>query len=230
MAAPGRLATTMLTDRYKQALQFTAEVHEGHTKKGSDVAYLSHLLSVSALVMENDGDEDEAIAGLLHDSVEDRGDNYRTRCGAKPPEGRGALKHDLEKLFGARVRDLVMHCTDDEYLPEGKPAEKGTPAEWRARKEAYLKRLATQLDTGALRVSCADKLHNARAILVDYQTQGDEVWQRFRAKSKAEQLWYYRSLSKVFTERAAQHRDTGLKRLADQLDAVVRAIERQRPD
>jgi len=219
----------MLTDRYKQALQFTAEVHEGHRKKGSDVAYLSHLLSVSALVMENDGDEDEAIAGLLHDSVEDRGDDYVTRFGAKPPIGRGALKHDIEHLFGARVRDLVMHCTDDEYLPEGKPAQKGTPEEWKARKQAYLERLAKQPDSGALRVSCADKLHNARAILVDYETLGDEVWQRFRAKSKAQQLWYYKGLAEILSARAVEVGDVGLKRLAGQLEAVVAAIERHRP-
>jgi (p)ppGpp synthase/HD superfamily hydrolase len=219
----------MLTDRYKQALQYAAEVHEGHTKKGSDVAYLSHLLSVSALVMENDGDEDEAIAGLLHDSVEDRGDTYRTRCDAKPPTGRAALKLDIEKLFGARVRDLVMHCTDDEYLPEGKPAQKGSAEEWKTRKKHYLARLATQADTGALRVSCADKLHNARAILVDYETLGEEVWQRFRTQSKADQLWYYRNLAQILGRRAAEVGDAGLKRLAGQLVAVVQAIERHRP-
>jgi (p)ppGpp synthase/HD superfamily hydrolase len=219
----------MLTDRYKQALQFTAEVHEGHTRKGSDVAYLSHLLSVSALVMENDGDEDEAIAALLHDSVEDCGDAYRTRCKAVPPSGRGALKHDIETLFGPRVRDLVMHCTDDEYLPEGKPSQKGTAAEWRQRKQAYLDKLEHQMDTGALRVSCADKLHNARAILVDYETLGDEVWQRFRARSKSEQLWYYQNLARILTQRAAEMGDAGLKRLAGQLSAVVRVIERHRP-
>jgi (p)ppGpp synthase/HD superfamily hydrolase len=219
----------VLTDRYKQALQFAADVHEGQTKKGSGVAYLSHLLSVSALVIENDGDEDEAIAGLLHDSVEDQGDNYESRHGARPPSGRGALKQDIEKLFGPRVRDLVMHCTDDEYLPEGKPSQKGSPEEWKARKKAYLEKLTRQPDTGALRVSCADKLHNARAILVDYQTAGDEVWQRFRAKSKAEQLWYYRSLAGVLSQRAATVGDAGLKRLAGQLTAVVQAIERHKP-
>ena len=219
----------MLTDRYKRALQFTADVHEGQMKKGGEVAYLSHLLSVSALVMENDGDEDEAIAGLLHDSVEDRGDTYQTRCGAKPPVGRAALKHDLEKLFGARVRDLVLHCTDDEYLPEGRPAQKGSVEEWKIRKKTYLEKLARQADTGALRVSCADKLHNARAILVDYETLGEEVWQRFRSQSKADQLWYYKSLARILCQRAAEVGDAGLKRLAGQLNVVVQAIERHRP-
>jgi (p)ppGpp synthase/HD superfamily hydrolase len=219
----------MLTDRYKNALQFAADVHEGQVKKGTEIAYLSHLLSVSALVIENDGDEDEAIAGLLHDSVEDRGDTYESRHGATPPTGRGALKHDIGKLFGERVRDLVMHCTDDEYLPEGKPSQKGTPEEWKARKRAYLDKLAKQADTGALRVSCADKLHNARAILVDYETLGDEVWQRFRAKNKTDQLWYYRSLAGILTKRAAEVADAGLKRLAGQLDAVVQAIARHSP-
>ena len=219
----------MLTDRYKQALQFTAEVHEGHMKKGGGVAYLSHLLSVSALVMENDGDEDEAIAGLLHDSVEDRGDTYQTRCNARPPVGRAALKHDIERLFGARVCALVLHCTDDEYLPEGKPAHKGSAEEWKIRKKAYLEKLAKQADTGALRVSCADKLHNARAILVDYETLGEEVWQRFRTQSKADQLWYYKSLARILGQRATEAGDVGLKRLAGQLSAVVQAIERHRP-
>jgi len=219
----------MLTDRYKKALQFAADVHEGQVKKGTEIAYLSHLLSVSALVLENDGDEDEAIAGLLHDSVEDRGDTYESRHGAVPSTGRGALKHDIEKLFGARVRDLVMHCTDDEYLPEGKPSQKGTPEEWKARKKAYLDKLARQADTGALRVSCADKLHNARAIMVDYETLGDEVWQRFRAKNKADQLWYYRGLAAALTRRATDVGDAGLKRLAGQLDAVVQAIARHQP-
>ena len=219
----------MLTERYKRALQFAADVHEGHMKKGGDVAYLSHLLSVSALVMENDGDEDEAIAGLLHDSVEDRGDGYQTCCSAKPPVGRAALKYDIEQLFGARVRDLVLHCTDDEYLPEGKPAKKGSAEEWKIRKKAYLEKLAKQADTGALRVSCADKLHNARAILVDYETLGEEVWQRFRTQSKSDQLWYYKNLATILSQRAAAVGDVGLKRLAGQLGAVVQAIERHRP-
>ena len=219
----------MLTERYKRALQFAADVHEGHMKKGGDVAYLSHLLSVSALVMENDGDEDEAIAGLLHDSIEDRGDSYQTCCNAKPPVGRAALKHDIEQLFGTRVRDLVLHCTDDEYLPEGKPARKGSAEEWKLRKKAYLEKLAKQADTGALRVSCADKLHNARAILVDYETLGEEVWRRFRTQSRSDQLWYYKSLATILSQRSAAVGDAGLKRLAGQLDAVVQAIERHRP-
>jgi (p)ppGpp synthase/HD superfamily hydrolase len=219
----------MLTERYKRALQFAADVHEGHMKKGGDVAYLSHLLSVSALVMENDGDEDEAIAGLLHDSIEDRGDNYQTCCNAKPPAGRAALKYDIEQLFGTRVRDLVLHCTDDEYLPEGKPAKKGSAEEWKLRKKAYLDKLAKQADTGALRVSCADKLHNARAILVDYETLGEEVWRRFRTQSKSDQLWYYKNLATILSQRAAAVGDVGLKRLAGQLGAVVQAIERHRP-
>jgi hypothetical protein len=122
-----------------------------------------------------------------------------------------------------------MHCTDDEYLPEGRPAQKGTPEEWKTRKKAYLEKLEKQLDTGALRVSCADKLHNARAILVDYETLGDEVWQRFRAKSKADQLWYYGRLAGILSQRAAEVGDVGLKRLAGQLEAVVAAIRRHQP-
>ena len=112
-------------------------------------------------------------------------------------------------LFGADVLSIVEHCTDDEYLPAGRAVKKGSPVEWKKRKSVYLAKLAKQNDRGALRVSCADKLHNARAILADYEVQGDELWSRFTAKTKQQQLWYYNGLAKHFTQRAKVLKDPG---------------------
>lgn len=106
----------MLTSRYKSAMQFAATVHDGHLRKGTQVAYLSHLMSVSALVMENGGNEDEAIAALLHDAIEDRGDVYESPFRMEPRTGRDALKRDIELQFGSDVLSIVRQCTDDEKL------------------------------------------------------------------------------------------------------------------
>lgn len=219
----------MLTDRYKTALQFAATVHDRHLRKGTEIAYLSHLISVSALVMENGGSETEAIAALLHDAIEDRGEDYWSGFLVKPREGRDALKRDIKLLFGSEVLHIVEHCTDDEYLPGGRAAKKGTLAEWKKRKAQYHAGLARQSDPAVLRVSSADKLHNARAILADYEVQGDELWQRFTAKSKKHQLWYYGGLARRFTARAKALKDPGLSRLARQLSAVVAAIRGHEP-
>ena len=219
----------MLTERYRSALQFAATLHETHLRKGTEIAYLSHLISVSALVMESAGDETEAIAALLHDSIEDRGETYVSRFRVAPQEGRRALKRDIELLFGVEVLAIVEHCTDDEYLPAGRAVKKGSPVEWKKRKSVYLAKLATQNDRGALRVSCADKLHNARAILADYEVQGEALWSRFTAKTKRQQLWYYHGLAKRFLQRATVLKDPGLTRLARQLRAVVDAIDAHEP-
>lgn len=219
----------MLTERYREALQFAATVHDRHMRKGTQIAYLSHLISVSALVMENGGDETEAIAALLHDAIEDRGSDYWSRFLVKPREGREALKRDIRLLFGPEVLEIVEHCTDDEYLPGGRPAQKGSVAEFKKRKAAYLAKIARQSDRGVLRVSCADKLHNARAILADYEVEGDKVWQRFTAKTKELQLWYYDGLATRFARRARVLKDRGLTRMARQLRAVVEAIRAHEP-
>jgi (p)ppGpp synthase/HD superfamily hydrolase len=217
----------MLTDRYKSAMRFAATLHDGHLRKGTQVAYLSHLMSVSALVMENGGNEDEAIAALLHDAIEDRGDGYQSPFQVEPRAGREALKRDIELQFGGVVLSIVRQCTDDEYLPAGRPSQKGTPEEWRERKTAYLASLRKKNEAAPLRVSCADKLHNARAILADYETEGEKLWQRFNVKSKAGQLWYYEGLADVFVERSLALGDPGLQRLAGQLAATVEAIGRK---
>lgn len=219
----------MLTERYRDALQFAATVHDAHMRKGTEIAYLSHLISVSALVMESGGNETEAIAALLHDSIEDRGTDYRSGFLVEPRQGRDALKRDIKLLFGSDVLRIVEHCTDDEYLPGGRTAPKGSIEEWKKRKRAYLAKLARQVDRGALRVSCADKLHNARAILADYEVEGESVWQRFTADTKALQLWYYDGLAKRLSQRARVLDDPALTRMARQLRAVVEATRAHKP-
>lgn len=168
-----------LSESFYHALQLAFELHRDQQRKGSGVPYLSHLLSVAALVLEAGGDEEEAIAGLLHDAVEDQG-------------GLETLAR-IRAGFGERVADIVLACSDSTEVP--KPP-------WRQRKEAYLAHLE-QAAPSVLLVSCADKLHNARSILADHHTVGPALWERFRA-SRDETLWYYRALVDLFTRRGPQ--------------------------
>ncbi len=219
----------MLTKRYREALAFAAELHHAHMRKGTEIDYLSHLLSVSALVMEHGGNEAEAVAGLLHDALEDQGDGYRSRFHGEPANGRDSLKRDLALLFGGRVRDIVVGCTDDEDYPAGhKNADRSVRA-WRERKQRSLEKLRRSTDTGLLRVSCSDKLHNARSILGDYREHGEGFWARFAPKVKGDHLWYYEALASIYGERAAALGDRGCTRLAEELAAVVDRIKAHRP-
>lgn len=171
----------MLTERFDDALTFARQRHNTQIRKGSGVPYVSHLLSVSALVLEAGGDEDHAIAALLHDTLED-------------VDHTGVTYPELVERFGERVATIVRDCSDAE------PAPGEEKAPWRQRKEAYIAALAHH-DGDSLLVSNADKLHNARSILVDYHRIGPELWSRFTAG--ADQLWYYQSLVEVFAARGA---------------------------
>lgn len=164
-----------LSHRFVDALVYAAEVHRGQTRKGTDIPYLSHLLAVSSLVSEAGGSEDEAIAGVLHDALEDQG--HRTSF------------EQIAERFGAEVARIVRACSDTEEQP--KPPG-------RQRKQAYLEHLG-DVDAAVLRVSLADKLHNARSIASDLREHGAAVWRRFTAGS--DELWYYGELARLFTER-----------------------------
>jgi (p)ppGpp synthase/HD superfamily hydrolase len=163
----------MLTERFQRALVFAAQRHDGQHRQGSAIPYISHLLSTSALILESGGDEDQAIAGLLHDSIEDGKASY----------------DDIYDRFGHQVAELVLACSEP-------GASQGTS--WRERKEAYLAVLRFQHPSAAL-VANADKLDNARSLLYDYRRLGNGLWARF--KSDAEPLWYFRSLAELFLER-----------------------------
>jgi GTP pyrophosphokinase len=162
-----------LSARFDQAFAYASHLHAAQTRKGSRTPYIAHLLGVASLVLEDGGSEDEAIAALLHDTVEDH-----------PREGHTA--EEIRMLFGERVLRIVLACTDTFGHP--KPP-------WRKRKVAHLKHLA-KAPSDVRRVAAADKLHNARAVLHDYRHQGEWLWRRFTAGRK-DQLWYYRSLVEV---------------------------------
>jgi len=164
-----------LSPRFEAALVMAAQLHATQIRKGSNVPYVSHLLGVSSLVIEHGGTEDQAIAGLLHDAVEDQG-------------GKDTLER-IRDHFGSGVADIVDHCTD--AYEEPKP-------DWRPRKERYIAELAKMPASAAL-VSCADKLHNARAILSDLREVGDDLWNRFTG-GKDGTLWYYRALVDTFDQ------------------------------
>jgi len=144
-------------------------------RKGTEIPYISHLLSVAGIVLEFGGTEDEAIAALLHDAIEDK----------------KATTEEIDRAFGASVRRIVMECSDTDEYP--KPP-------WRQRKERYIEHLR-EASNSALLVSAADKLHNARAILADYRQLGDRLWDRFN--TDADTLWYYRALVDTFRKTKA---------------------------
>lgn len=172
--------TTHKWSKIALAFDFAAREHQNQIRKSTDIPYISHLMSVAALVFENGGDEDQAIAGLLHDVIED----------AEPSSRIPEIRSDIGKLFGTKVLAIVEACTD------GEPDATGIKPPWRPRKEAYIKSLESKSDEMLL-VSCCDKLHNARAILGDLKTVGISVFDRFTA-SKEETIWYYMSLSNLF--------------------------------
>jgi (p)ppGpp synthase/HD superfamily hydrolase len=183
----------MLTRRFDEAFLYAASLHSSQRRKGTGIPYLAHLMSVAALVLEDGGDEDEAIAGLLHDSVEDQ----------------GVTVADIRERFGDKVARIVDACTDAHVRP--KPP-------WEDRKRRYVEHVR-HAAREVVRVSAADKLHNARAVLADYRLLGDALWARFTA-TREQTLWYYRALVTAF-------REAGGGRLVDELDRVVTRLERE---
>jgi (p)ppGpp synthase/HD superfamily hydrolase len=166
-------------------------------RKGTDIPYISHLLAVAALVLESGGDEDEAIAALLHDSAEDQG-------------GTVTLENVRDR-FGERVADIVAGCTDT--FEDPKP-------DWYERKKAYLAHLPVAA-ASVRRVALADKLHNARCILDDFHAIGDRVWDRFSA-GKERQLWYYRQLVKMFRRAGTDGMVQEFDRVVSELEQAAR--------
>jgi (p)ppGpp synthase/HD superfamily hydrolase len=186
-----------LGPRLQRAFRYAAEKHAGQTRKQTAVPYLSHLMAVSSLVLEAGGNEDMAIAALLHDVVED--------CGGMP------RLREVRKLFGPRVAHIVEGCTDSFGEPK---------AEWIERKKDYLREV-THADAETRLVSASDKLHNVRTILSDYRQDGEAIWARFSGKKEGT-LWYYRALTDEYQRRGA-NRITGELGLAvAELETLVR--------
>ena len=207
-----RVLTRPLSDKFNDALVYAARLHRDQPRKGKDIPYIGHLLGVASLVLESGGDEEMAIAGLLHDAVEDQGGQPRLE--------------EIRKLFGAKVARIVHGCTDSHEIdPDCK-------APWCERKEKYIAHVAHKADQEVRLVTAADKVHNARAILSDHYELGDVVFDRFSGKKQGT-LWYYRALVDAFG--AAEARDhhpadaaaRGRKRLLEELSRVVDELERR---
>ncbi|MGH8145560.1 MAG: HD domain-containing protein [Rhodanobacteraceae bacterium] len=196
---------TVLTHRFTEAADYAREAHTHQVRKGTNVPYLAHLLGVASLVLDHGGDEDQAIAGLLHDVVEDQGTHHIDIVRSK---------------FGERVARIVEACTDGTMEQK---AHAQTPEEkrmdWDRRKKSYLEHLDRAQDD-VLLVSGADKLHNARAILRDLQDPkiGESVFQRFTG-GKDGTLWFYRSIAELM----ARHGQP----MARELQAVTTAMDQE---
>ncbi len=185
-----------LSARFEEALIFATRLHAQQTRKGTTIPYIAHLLAVAGIVLENGGNEDEAIAALLHDAIED--------------QGGAATREEIRRRFGNAVVAIVDGCTDAEVIP--KPP-------WRARKETYIAHIR-QAPASVRLVSAADKLHNARAILADYRLLGEFLWKRFNG-GKDGTLWYYRSLLDAFRTADTTPLIEELDRVVSELEELV---------
>ena len=168
----------MQLNKLSPALALAIEAHQNQIRKSTQIPYISHPLAVASIALEFGASEDQAIAALLHDTIEDGGRKY---------------EEVILVQFGQYVHDLVQGCTD------GTPDHTGKKAPWLERKTAYLEHLQKASDD-VLLVSCSDKLHNARAIVADLITEGPSVFERF-SSTPEQTLWYYRQLANVFTNR-----------------------------
>jgi (p)ppGpp synthase/HD superfamily hydrolase len=186
----------VLTERFEQALVFAAHLHRNQRRKGSGVPYVSHLLAVCELTLEYGGDEDEAIAALLHDAIEDQG---------------GAVaRAEILLQFGQRVTEIVDGCTDTNESP--KPA-------WRARKEAYIQHVESASSSVRL-VSACDKLHNARSVVMDYRILGETLWDRFTG-GRMGTLWYYRAMVTALSAKGSSAVVEELDRVVTELEKLA---------
>jgi (p)ppGpp synthase/HD superfamily hydrolase len=186
-----------LSTRFEEALVFATQLHAKQTRKGTTIPYISHLLAVTALVLENGGNEDEAIAALLHDSIED--------------QGGASMREEVRQRFGDKVVEIVDGCTDSDVFPR---------PPWRERKEAYIAHIS-QASARVRLVSAADKLHNARAILEDYRTVGEALWKRFNG-GKEGTLWYYRAVVDALRKAGTTPLIEELDRVVSEIEYLTR--------
>jgi GTP pyrophosphokinase len=196
-------AALILSPKFNEALLYSGELHGRQRRKGSGIPFMAHLLGVASIVLEDGGDEEEGIAALLHDAVEDH------------PRG-GATEREILARFGPRVHRIVMGCTE----PDPHALERGHRGPWEERKLRYIAQLRNSTDPDTLRVAAADKLYNARSIINDMRLVGEDVWKRFSVP-KEKTLWYYRTV----TDALCQATPIKNSRLARELAGIVQAME-----
>jgi (p)ppGpp synthase/HD superfamily hydrolase len=190
-----------LSPRFTEALSYATILHANQRRKGTTIPYVSHLLAVAAIVLEYGGVEDEAIAALLHDAIEDQG---------------GVATRDvILSRFGEEVAAIVDGCTDADTLP--KPP-------WRQRKDAYIAHIGCASPSIRL-VSAADKLANARSLVKDYRQVGDNLWDKFNA-SREDTLWYYRALVTAFQTTGSTPLIDELDRTVSELERLTASFSR----
>ena len=185
-----------LSSRFDEALAYASRIHSGQIRKGTGTPYIAHVLGVTALVIEDGGDEDEAIAALLHDAIEDRG---------------AALRDEIRTLFGERVLAIVDGCTDSDTFP--KPP-------WKQRKDRYLASLGVA-SPEVLRISAADKLHNVRSLLFAYRQRGEALWYLFNGQKEGT-LWYYNEVSTILKARSNSRLTEELRLAVADMNELVR--------
>jgi GTP pyrophosphokinase len=196
--------TLTTTERFAAAMLYAHAVHQNQRRKGTGIPYIAHILGVTAIAMEYGATEDEAIGALLHDAAEDGG-------------GEATLA-EIRARFGDAVSDIVLGCSDS--LVED-PEDK---LPWLERKENYLAHLETASASVCL-VSAADKLHNVRSIIRDYQEHGEDIWQRFQG-GRDGTLWYYETVADTLLRRYRTPLTRDLQQAVDQLLAQAGAEKR----
>jgi (p)ppGpp synthase/HD superfamily hydrolase len=187
-----------LSPRFEEALTYAARLHARQLRKGGGIPYVAHLLGVASIALQYGANEDEAIAGLLHDAIED--------------QGGAATREEIRRRFGEKVVEIVDGCTDADTLP--KPP-------WRRRKEAYVAHIRSA-PASVRFVSACDKLQNARAILADYRVLGESLWRRFTG-GKDGTLWYYRALVQAFREAGTSPLIEELDRVVSEIERLASA-------
>jgi len=187
------------SDRFTEALVYATRLHAAQTRKVSGAPYVAHLLNVCGIALEHGADEEEAIAALLHDAVED--------------QGGAPVQEEIRRRFGERVAQIVAGCTDTDQTP--KPP-------WRRRKEAYLARLRHAPASVRL-VSACDKLDNVRSLIEAYRTLGECLWDRFRG-GRDGTLWYHRRVVEVLKEAGTSPLVEELERAVAQLEDLVNPV------
>jgi (p)ppGpp synthase/HD superfamily hydrolase len=188
--------TPKLSGQFSKALVYAERKHHNQVRKGGDIPYVGHLLSVASLVINDGGSEEQAIAALLHDTVED--------------QGGPATLEEIRANFGEDVARIVEQCSDTDEVP--KPP-------WLERKRRYIDHLA-DVGRDTLLVSVADKLDNARSMLRDYHTHGSSLWDRFNRKNPHDHLWYYDSLLEAYRKNGLD------SWMVDELGRVVGELKR----
>lgn len=194
-----------MSPRFAEAFALAERLHREQVRKKTQVPTISHLMAVTALVLENGGGEEEAIAALLHDAAED--------CGGRP------ILDEIRRRFGDSVASIVEGCSDTLETPKPR---------WQPRKESYLEHLESA-PAPTLLVSLADKVHNVRSLAFEYRRVGDRLWQRFTA-SREQTLWYYQSLLEIFRRRCPEQLEPLVDELARALDDLEAQIDQGDPE